>query len=272
MTNRFIFGQYRPYHTLGHKLDPRGKLLFAAGLMVISILTSSAMFYGLIIAGILILLLSSGMSFFAILQNARPFILLVVITALYHLVFSARDTAMLLNVLGWKITIGGLYMALSFSLRVLVFIGIAFFISLTTAPADIAEAMVGWLKPFKKIGVPVYDIGLIIFIAMRFIPVLAEEFETIRKAQQVRGVDFSGKLFQRAKKLIFLLLPVFQSALRRADELAIAIESRGFISGADRSSFRQFKWRSFDTFFFAGALLLVILLYIVSGKQEFNFG
>jgi len=265
MTARFILGQYRPSDSFGHRLDPRGKILFAVFLMIISIFTSSALFYLLIVSGIIILLLLSKIPFSAIAANAKPFVILVAFTAAYHLIFSARDTSTVFDLFGLRLTEGGLYMAASFSLRLLVFVGIAFFVSLTTLPSDMAEALVGWMKPLGKIGVPAADISLIVFIAMRFIPVLAEEFDTIRKAQIVRGVDFSGGLIKKGKKMIFLLIPVFQSAIRRADDLAVAIESRGYISGSERSRFNLFHWGWIDLWFLTSAVILVAALYIITG-------
>lgn len=200
-----------------------------------------------------------------IVKNGRPFVILVAFTAAYHLIFSARDTRTIIDFYGLRLTEGGIYMAASFSLRLLVFVGVAFFVSLTTLPSDMAEALVGWTKPLSKIGVPASDIGLIVFIAMKFIPVLAEEFDTIRKAQIVRGVDFSGGLIKRIRKMIFLLIPVFQSAIRRADDLAIAIESRGYISGVERSNYNKFHWRPADLCFLSSAAVVVIALYVVTG-------
>lgn len=262
---RFLIGQYKPGDSFGHRLDPRGKILLAVFLMIVSILTTSALFYLLIIMAITLLLLFSDISLSAIARNARPFILLVAITAGYHLIFSARDSATVFDLYGVRLTEGGIYMAVSFSLRVLVYIGVAFFVSLTTMPADLAEAIVGWFKPLKRFAVPVTDIGLIIFIAMRFIPVLAEEFDTIRKAQLVRGVDVTGGLIRKARKMIYLLIPVFQSAIRRADDLAVAIESRGYVSGAERSSYYQFKWKSTDSLFITSSVAIVVVLFISTG-------
>lgn len=263
MINRIIIGQYQPSDSFGHRLDPRAKILAALFVMVVAMFTTSTLFYLMIIAGIILLLLFSDISAGTIFRNGKPFIFLVLITALYHLLFSARDTETVMQIFGFNLTRGGISMAASFSLRVLLFVGIAFFISLTTMPAEMAETLVGWLKPLKKIGVPVNDIGLIVFIAMRFIPVLAEEMDSIRQAQLVRGVDFSGGLKKRGRNLLFLLIPVFQSAIRRADELAIAIESRGYISGAPRSSLKIFRFRSADWLFMSGAVVVVTILFLI---------
>jgi energy-coupling factor transport system permease protein len=269
LTRRFIIGQYRPSDSFGHRLDPRGKVIFAVFLMIFSIFTTSILFYGAVILGMCLLIRLSGISIGTFTRNMRPFIILVSITAIYHLLFSARETPQILNIFGFRLTEGGLLMAASFSLRIIVFVVIAFFISLTTPPDELGETMVGWLKPLNGLKVPVSDIGLIVFIAMRFVPVLAEEFDTIRKAQMIRGVDFSGGLIKRARRLVFLLIPVFQSAIRRADDLAIAIESRGYISGLERSSYRNYKFAGRDYLFMIASWLLVILLYILTKGRPY---
>jgi len=265
LVGKFIFGQYKPSNSLGHRLDPRGKILYAVFLMILSLFTASVSYYAIIIAGIIFLLSLSNISFVALIKTGKPFIFLVLITAVYHLIFSARDTKTVLDIFGFRLTEGGIYMAAAFSLRVLVFIGVAFFISLTTLPSDMAEVLVGWMKPLKRFGVPVNDIGLIVFIAMRFIPVLAEEFDTLRKAQLVRGVDFSGGLIKKSRKMIFLLIPIFQSAIRRADDLALAIEARGYSGGAERSSYRQFQYHLTDLIFFTIAVAFAVLSFIFAG-------
>jgi len=241
-------------------------MLFAILVMMLSLFTTSIIFYLALIAGLLLMLRLSDIPFRTILRNVRPFIILVSITAIYHLIFSARDTETLVSFWIIRLTEGGVYMAVSFSLRVLVFVTIAFFLSLTIVPADMAEVIVGWLRPLRRFNVPVHDLGLILFIAMRLIPVLSEEMDTIRKAQIVRGVDFSGGLLTRARKLIYLLIPVFQSAIRRADDLALAIESRGYVSGAERSTYREFAFASRDLVFLALATAVSVALFVLVRK------
>jgi len=235
--------------------------------MILALFTQSALFYSIMIIGLIILLRFSKISFTVLIKNIGPFLILVSITAVYHLLFSSRESVEIFNIFGFGLTRGGVEMAIVFSLRVILFVVIAFLIALTIAPSDMAESLVYFIKPLKKIGIPVNDIGLIIFIAMRFIPVLAEEFETIKKAQIVRGVCYSGGLISRAKKSLVLLIPVFQSAIRRADDLAIAIESRGYISGGERSSLRQFRFDKNDFIFIIVSFSLTVLIFgIVKGR------
>lgn len=235
--------------------------------MIISIFTTSYIFYSFLIVGLGLMLILSDITVRTILKNSRPFLILVLITALYHLLFSARDTHTIGELFGYKLTEGGLAMAVAFSLRMLVFVGIAFFVSLTTMPADMAETLVGWLKPLQRIGIPINDIGLMVFIAMRFIPVLAEELDTIKKAQIVRGVNFSGGLKNRARKMTVLLIPVFQAAIRRADDLAVAIESRGYVSGSERSSLRIYKFRRADWLFLIIAIISATIIFLLTMEE-----
>jgi energy-coupling factor transport system permease protein len=265
LSNQLIIGQYRPADSFGHNLDPRAKIISAVYLMIISIFTTSSLYYLITMVGIFLLLCFSKIAISTVWRNIRPFIYLVLITALYHLIFSARDTATVVNIWGFRLTAGGINMAISFSLRVLVFVGIAFFISLTTMPADMADVIVSWLRPFRRLGIPANDIGLIIFIAMRFIPVLAEELHTIKMAQTIRGVNFAGSLKHRARALSFLLIPIFQSSVRRADDLAIAIESRGYISGAPRSSIKIYRYGIIDILYLALSIALITILFILFG-------
>lgn len=266
MNNNFIFGQYRPSDSLMHRLDPRAKLLIALFLMILALFTESALFYGAMIFLLAILLRLSNIHVRQMASNIGPFIILISLTALYHLIFSSRDSAEIISIFGFVITRGGLEMAISFSLRVILFVLIAFIVALTISPSDMGESLVVILSPLRKLKVPVNDIGLILFIAMRFIPVLAEEFDTIKKAQIIRGVDFSGNLIKRSKKTLSLLVPVFYSAIRRADDLALAIESRGYISGAERSSLTEFRFTSREWLFIFVSICASSLIYISLGR------
>jgi len=266
LTGQFIIGQYQPSDSFGHRLDPRIKIFIAIVLMMLTIFTTSLGFYIPLIILIFGFLLLSKISIGKMVENLKPLFVLILITALYHILFSSRESSVLFSILGFNITEGGVLMALVYSLRLLVFVGLAFFLSLTTMPSDFAITLVNWLKPLKRFNVPVNDIGLIVFIAMRFIPVLADEFDTIRKAQIVRGVDFGGSLVNRGRKMLLLFIPVLRAAIRRADDLAIAIESRGYVSGAERSSYRQFRYQLSDWIFAFVSLSVTIVIFYLTNR------
>jgi energy-coupling factor transport system permease protein len=203
-------------------------------------MTGSLLFYVVVLSSLLAVLLCAQVGLGALFRNFRPLIILVGVTALYHLAFSGKNTTTLLDIFGWRITSGGLQMAGFYSLRLILFITVAFLMTLTNSPSELAEAFTRILRPLKAIKVPVHDLSLILFMAIRFIPVLYEEFVAIRNAQIMRGVDFSGSLVNRIRKTAYIIIPVFVSAIQRADDIALAIQARGY----DRAPERTFYSRS----------------------------
>jgi energy-coupling factor transport system permease protein len=214
---------------------------------------------------LLLLLLFCGLGWKLLAGNLKPVIWFVVVTAAFHLIFSGHDDPDILFGIGsFAVSRTAAMMALTYSARILILLFLTFLLALTTSPLSISEAVVSLLKPLRYIGVPVYDVGMILFIALRFIPVLADEMETIRKSQYIRGVDFSGKLRQRVRRSMALILPVFLSALRRADDLSVALETRGYRSGQPRSSLHPLKFRSLDWVGFGAAAVLLVTFLAAS--------
>jgi energy-coupling factor transport system permease protein len=183
------------------------------------------------------------------------------ITFLYHILFSSGDSRVLVSVWGFDLTQGALEKAAFFSSRLILFITVAFLITLTNSPSEIAEAFTRLLRPARKTGLPVADIGLIVFIAMRFIPVLFDEFIAIRDAQLIRGADFGGTLFKRIRKTSSILVPVFVAAISRADDLALALEARGYESTRERTVFSRSRFGYREWIFMLGSTLAMITLY-----------
>ncbi|MFZ5980001.1 MAG: energy-coupling factor transporter transmembrane component T family protein [Candidatus Zixiibacteriota bacterium] len=230
-----MLGQYRPGDSFLHKLDTRAKIIPVTLVLVLALLTHSFIFYLIVLTALIVSLLASGVAVRALLLNFKPLVLIVLITFLYHLIFSGRDTQVLVDILGFKLTVGAVTLAAFFSLRLIIFISIAYLITLTSSPSEMAEALVKLSLPLQKIKISINDIGLILFIAIRFIPILYEEFTAIKNAQIIRGVSFSGSLIERLKKTTYILVPVFVSAVGRADDLALAIEARGYDGGRKRT-------------------------------------
>jgi len=219
-------GQYRPLDSFLHHLDARSKMFPITLVLVLALLTGSYSFYIVILLSLITALLFSKISVRTLVNNFKPLVILVMVTVLYHLVFSGKSTEVLVSVFGWKITAGGLKLAGFYSLRLVLFITIAFLMTLTNSPSELAEAVTKILKPLKRIKIPINDLSLILFMAIRFIPVLYEEFVAIRNAQIIRGVSFSGSLVNRIKKTTYIIIPVFVSALGRADDIAMAIQNK----------------------------------------------
>ncbi len=262
--NQFIIGQFRPGRSLIHTLDPRTKVLMVAAIMIAAILKLSLFFYLILIAMLFALLLGSGLSMSMLLRNLRPIIYFVLFTAVFHFIFSGRSDPHTVFELGpLRLTETAVSLAATYSARIVLFVLATFMITLTTSPLSIAEALIALLKPLWYLKVPVYDIGMILFIALRFIPVLAGEIEMIRKAQMIRGVDFSGGMITRVRRAVALVLPVFFSAFRRAEDLSVAIETRGYRSGHPRTSLYPLRFQRTDYVFLV--LTIVSLGFYIVG-------
>lgn len=264
-TTPILLGQYRPVDSFLHRLDARAKLLSILAVMVVGLITTSSLYYVSLVAFLLVLLSLSGVGVMTLVRSFQPIMLLVLVTFAYHIVFSDRQSPPVTTVLGFAITEGGLSKGLFFSLRMLLFVAIAFMVTLTSSPSDLAEALTKLLKPLEKLRVPVADLGLIMFIAIRFIPILYEEFTAVRNAQIIRGVDFGGHFINRTRKTTAVLIPVLVSAINRADDLALAMEARGYRGGQPRTFYSRSRFDLSASLFVLASLVVVVGLYLVTG-------
>jgi len=234
--------------------------------MVLCLLTGSLAFYVAILALLVISLVASGVGLRAILRNLSPVLMLVAITFVYHIIFTDRQSGALVDVFGFTITAGGVSKAAFFSLRLLLFVTMAFLVTLTSSPSELAEAMVRLLRPLEKIRVPATELGLILFIAIRFIPILYEEFIAIRNAQAMRGVEFDGGLIKRTKKVGAIVIPVLVSAISRADELALAMEARGYRSRRPRTFYSKSRFDLTAWLFLIGSSAATFLVFYLTDR------
>jgi energy-coupling factor transport system permease protein len=259
-----LLGQYRPLDSYLHRLDARSKILPVVLVLLLALVTDSILFYFAIMLALIGALLGSGIRAANLARNFRPILLLVLITSLYHLVFTGRESAVVVDLFGWRITEAGVQMAAFYSMRLVLFVSIAFLITLTNSPSELAEAFSLLLKPLTKLRAPVHELSMILFIAIRFIPILYEEFTAVKHAQMVRGVDFGGSVMKRAKKTTFIIIPVFVAAIQRADEIARAMEARGYRSGRARTSYTRSRFGLREWSFSLGACLLVVVVFVVT--------
>lgn len=252
--NKIALGQYVPAESFVHSLDPRAKILVTAAAMaaVFMIRTMPAF----LLCGLSIFLLSrlAALPFRLVLRSARPVLFLVIFTSLFHL-FLTPGTP-LLSIFGAEITCEGAALAAAMSLRLIYLVMFASLLTFTTTPAKISDGLEGLLSPFKRLGLPAHDIAMMITIALRFIPTLFEETSRIIKAQKSRGAEFDcGGPIRRAKAYIPVLIPLFVIVFRRAENLALAMEARGYAGGEGRTKLYPPVWRRTD-----GAALAVFLL------------
>jgi len=259
------FGQFRPGDSWLHRLDARAKFLPVLLIMILALLTDAIAFYLVLVAGLSTILLTVDRTLGRLLKTLRPILFMIALTILYHLIFTARDSAPLFDILGFAITQGGLHQAAFFSLRLMIFVLVAYLLTLTSAPSELAEGITRLLKPLERIRIPVAVIGLVLFMAIRFVPILAEEFRAIQQAQRARGVRFSGSLISRIRHSLAVLLPVFVAALSRADELAAAMEARGYRPDRPRTTFTHLSFCRSETVFVIASSVAIVALYKLTG-------
>ena len=231
-------GQYFPGNSLIHRLDPRSKLIFTVLYIVVIFLCKQLVSYGLVLATLLVLIGISGVKPKVFLKGMKPVVFIVVFTAILNLFYT--DGTVLWSLGFLKITEEGVWKAFFMVLRILMLIASTLLLTYTPSPILLTSGLERLLHPLKKIHFPVHELAMMMNIALRFIPTLIQETDKIISAQKARGADFdSGNLMQKAKALIPILIPLFISSFRRAEELAVAMECRCYHGGEGRTSLRQ---------------------------------
>ena len=247
MLKNVTLGQYFPGDTVIHRLDPRTKLLWLIAYIVALFLVKSWSGYGLMF---LILVSVSALSHIrakTLLSGLKPLIFIVVFTALLNLFYGTGEP--LAQFWVFKITADGIRRAASMVLRIMLLVCGSFLLTYTTSPLQLTDGLEMLLGPLKKLHVPVSELAMMMNIALRFIPTLIEETDKIMSAQKARGARFdTGKLTERARALIPLLIPLFVGAFRRADELATAMECRCYQTGGSRTRMKVFQLARRDVF------------------------
>ncbi len=239
----FTIGQYVPLDSVLHRLDPRVKLFSLAAMVCYIVFFASLYVYLFFIAVIHVMLFMSALEYSYIRRGLKPVFFLLGITVFFNTFFTPGI------VLWWHITWDGVYFAVLFSLRIYLLVMISILLSYTTSPLRLTDAIEYFFKPLKLFKIPVADLALTLTIAFRFIPTLADELDKLIKAQMSRGVDFShGSLISKVKKLLPVFIPLFVSCFKRAEELADAMESRGYRGGDHRTRREQLRFSSRDIF------------------------
>lgn len=239
-------GKYVPGESVLHQLDPRTKLLCVLVWMTAALASRGVPPVFAFTCFVAIVASLSRLPIRLLLRNLRSFVWLLSITALLH---AAMTPGQLLWHIPWlelNVTNEGLQAAVIFTLRLGAVVTAAAMLTLTTSPMELTDGLERLLNPFRRIGVPAHELAMMVSIALRFIPVLAEEAERLQKAQMARGAEFSGHPIARARKLVPLLVPLFLSAFARADRLAVAMEARGYRGGEGRTQYRQLHFGSAD--------------------------
>ncbi len=263
MTGKFILGRYVPADSLLHRMDPRAKLILIFLFVCVVFVANNPVTYGILLLYTFAMALLSKVPLRFILGGLKPILWLILFTFLLHL-FLTRDGDVLFSIGRLEIYEGGVRQGIFISLRFFLLILMTSLLTLTTTPIQITDGLEILLGPLKKLNVPVHELALMMSISLRFIPTLMQETDKIMKAQTARGVDFSsGPLKQRIQAVIPLLVPLFISSFKRAEELAVAMEARGYRGGEGRTKFRQLHWAALDTVMILVLVLITVLLVIL---------
>ncbi len=264
MLNNITMGQYYPVDSPVHRLDPRIKLILTIAFIVAVFLAKTFAGYALILAFVWLASRLARVPFRMLLRGLKPLRLILIITFLLNLFFTAGETVW---VEFWivRITKEGFLQAAFYSLRLAFLVIGTSLLTLTTSPVALSDGIELLLSPLKVIHFPAHELAMMMTIALRFIPTLLEETDKIMKAQMARGADFeSGNLISRAKAMVPLLVPLFVSAFRRAGDLAMAMESRCYHGGEGRTRLRVLKITKHD-WIACGAMASLLALIILEG-------
>ena len=259
-------GQYYPVTSFLHSLDPRTKILSTLLYMTAVFCAKNIYGYILSIIFLLIVIFISNVPINLIISGLKNIIIIILFTVILNMLF-IKDGNEILNIGFIHITNIGIITAVKLCTRLILLILGSSMLTLVTTPIDLTAGIEALLRPFKRIGLPSHEIAMMMSIALRFIPTLLEELDKIKKAQMARGIDFdSGGLIQKAKSMVPLLVPLFISAFRRADELAMAMEARCYRGDINRTKMNELKYQGIDYIALITTILftfIVIMLRIV---------
>ncbi|GAA0489005.1 energy-coupling factor transporter transmembrane component T [Alkalibacterium indicireducens] len=263
MMEKLIFGRYIPGNSFIHRLDPRAKLMGAIWFIIIIFLANNWLTYVLLTVFVLTAVKLSEISPKFFINGVKPLIWLILFTVILQILFTSGSTI-------WFrfgpviISQEGLLNGVFIFMRFVLIIFMSTILTLTTMPLSLTDAIEYLLRPLAAVKVPVHEIALMLSIALRFVPTLMDETEKIMNAQRARGIDFGeGNIYQQMKAIVPLLIPLFVSSFNRAEELATAMEARGYKGGEGRTKYRKLSWESRDTLVIAAFGILSVSLFFL---------
>ena len=245
MFDTITLGQYYQTDSLLHRLDPRVKLVGTFVYLISLFVVDS--FAGYLLAGLFLalMIMLSNVPFRYIIRGMKTIVFLLLITVVFNLFLTPGEVIWQAGI--FKITREGLTFAIKMAVRLSLLILGSSIMTLTTTPTQLTDALESLLSPFKRLGLPAHELAMMMTIALRFIPTLISETDKIMKAQQSRGADFvTGSIMSRLKNMVPILVPLFLSAFRRADDLALAMEARFYRGGEGRTRMKEMKLARLD--------------------------
>ncbi|MDR0249644.1 MAG: energy-coupling factor transporter transmembrane protein EcfT [Oscillospiraceae bacterium] len=234
-------GQYFPGTSVVHRLDPRVKIILVVSYIAALFLAKGLYGYALSLCYLALAAAVSGIKPIQLVRGLRPMLFIVIFTAVLNILYIPGEHE-LFTVFSLSVTLEGVTTAIYMIMRLFMLVTCTFLLTYTTSPIMLTAAIEKLLAPFKLLRLPVHELAMMMTIALRMVPTLIEETDKIMSAQKARGADFeSGNILKRAKALVPLLVPLFVSSFRRADELAVAMECRCYHGGAGRTKMKQLR-------------------------------
>lgn len=263
MSGTISIGQYYPVNSKIHKLDPRVKILATMFYLILLFNVDNFLSYGVVILFTLLVVKLSRVPLLKILKGLKSIFFILIFTSILNIFFT-QGQIVLLEFGKITITLEGVILAIQTALRLTLLISFSSILTLTTSPIELTNGLEYLLAPLKKIKIPAHEIAMMMTIALRFIPTLMEELDRIMKAQKARGSEFdTGNLKQKAQSLVPILVPLFVSSFRRADELAMAMEARCYRGDINRTKMKKLKYSTNDTYtVLAFAVLSVVIFFV----------
>lgn len=264
MLKDITLGQFFPGSSVIHRLDPRTKLILLVAYIVALFTAKSWISYGVCLVFLAVSIHVSHIPLKSIVRGMKPLVMILVFTGVLNLFFAGGETV-IFKIWFLTLTLEGVVRAVFMVSRILMLITATFLLTYTTSPISLTDGLETLLNPLKVIRVPVHELSMMMCIALRFIPTLIEETDKIMSAQKARGADFeNGKLMERVKALVPILVPLFISAFRRADELATAMECRCYQGGDGRTKMKLLRYRRNDLIAFGIGFLLVAAVIMLA--------
>ncbi len=264
MLNDMAIGQYFPGSSFVHRMDPRVKIVLLFFYLVGLFAVNNPISYGIFTAFTLILMKSTKIPMLTMLKSVKPLMWIIIFTFIIHLFTVPGQELMKLG--PFTMTVEGVTRGFFISLRLVLLLLFSSLLTFTTSPLKLTDAMETLMNPLKRVGIPAHELAMMMTIALRFVPTLIEETDKIMKAQQSRGANFSsGPLMERIRNVVPIIVPLFISAFRRADELAMAMEARCYRGGIGRTRMKELMTSMTDYM----AVAISLVLFIGVGAIEF---
>lgn len=257
-------GQYAPRDSIIHKLDPRTKIALSLVFMVLLMFVHRIELLLPFFAIIILLFYLAKLDPILSVKNLRPFLWLFILTLFFHSIFTEGKILCKVPYVNLWITEEGIYRGLFYTLRIGLLTVLASLLTLTTSPLSLADAVERFLSPLKQIGVPSQEIAMMLSISLRFIPILMDEAERIRKAQFSRGCQITGNLINKIRSVVPLIVPLFISTFRRANDLALAMDSRCYGSSNERTSYYILQFRRADIIAFVAVFIFCVPIVLMN--------